>query len=69
MWELETIGGKQLMGHGGSDLGVSTMMLFDPATGAGFVVLTNGNVYANGDPTQLQALDEIYSKMLELAEN
>ena len=68
MWEFETIGGKQLMGHGGSDLGVSTMMLFDPTTGAGFVVLTNGNVYGNGDPTQLQALDEIYAKMLELAE-
>ena len=68
MWELETIGGKQLMGHGGSDLGVSTMMLFDPATGAGFVVLTNGNVYGTGDPAQLSALDEIYAKMLELAE-
>ena len=67
-WETETIGGKQLLGHGGSDLGVSTMMLFDPTTGAGFVVLTNGNVYGNGDPTQLQALDEIYAKMLELAE-
>jgi CubicO group peptidase (beta-lactamase class C family) len=67
-WEFETIGGKQLMGHGGSDLGVSTMMLFDPTTGAGFVVLTNGNVYGNGDPAQIQALDEIYAKMLELAE-
>jgi CubicO group peptidase (beta-lactamase class C family) len=68
-WELETIGGRQLMGHGGSDLGVSTMMLFDPATGAGFVVLTNGNVYGNGDPAQLSALDEIYGKILDIAEN
>jgi CubicO group peptidase (beta-lactamase class C family) len=68
MWETETIGGKQLMGHGGSDLGVSTMMLFDPTTGAGFVVLTNGNVYGNGDATQIQALEEVYAKILELAE-
>jgi CubicO group peptidase (beta-lactamase class C family) len=69
MWEFETLGGKQVIEHGGSDIGVSTMMRFDPATGAGFVVLTNGNVYGNGDPAQLQALDEIYAKMLELAAN
>ena len=67
-WEPTTVAGKQLLGHGGSDVGVSTMIAFDPATGAGFVVLTNGNVYSNGDPAQLQALDEIYAKMLELAE-
>jgi hypothetical protein len=45
------------------------MMRFDPATGAGFVVLTNGNVYGNGDPAQLGALDEIYAKVLSVAEN
>lgn len=67
-WEFETIGSRQVIGHGGSDLGVSTMMGFDPTTGAGFVVLTNGNVYSNGDPAQIQALDEIYAKLLELAE-
>jgi CubicO group peptidase (beta-lactamase class C family) len=67
-WETETIAGTPLMGHGGADVGVSTMMLFDPATGAGFVVLTNGNVYSNGDDAQIQALEEIYAKLLELAE-
>jgi CubicO group peptidase (beta-lactamase class C family) len=68
-WEFETIGGTKVIEHGGSDLGVSTMMRFDPATGAGFVVLTNGNVYGNGDPAQLGALDEIYAKVLSVAEN
>lgn len=67
-WEFETIGGHQVIGHGGADVGVSTMMGFDPATGAGFVVLTNGNVYINDDATQIQALEEIYAKILELGE-
>lgn len=67
-WEPETLSGRQLLGHGGADVGVSTMMLFDPMTTAGFVVLTNGNVYSNDDPTQIQALEEIYGKMLELAD-
>jgi len=67
-WEFDTIGGTQVIGHGGSDLGVSTMIAFDPATGAGFVVLTNGNVYSNGDAAQIQALDEIYAEILQLAE-
>jgi CubicO group peptidase (beta-lactamase class C family) len=67
-WEPEMLAGKMLLGHGGSDTGVSTMIQFDPATGAGFVVLTNGNVYSNGDPAQLAALNGIYEKMLELAE-
>jgi CubicO group peptidase (beta-lactamase class C family) len=67
-WESEMLAGKLLLGHGGSDTGVSTMMLFDPATSAGFVVLTNGDVYSKADPTQLGALTDIYAKMLELAE-
>ena len=36
-------GHADLLGHSGGDLGVATDAFFDPTTGAGFVVYTNGD--------------------------
>ena len=64
-WEFAPLGTRQLVGHSGADAGVSTDMYFDPATGAGFVVLMNSLVWA--DQTRAQAIEPIEEKLLELA--
>ncbi len=40
-WYWSTIDGRDVIGHGGSDYGVSTDLLYDPGTGVGVVVMTN----------------------------
>jgi len=64
-WEYATIAGHAVMGHNGGDIGVSTGMWFDPATSAGIVVLTNGDVPTS---TDYQALSEIQDRLLMLGE-
>src|SRR5262249_12003616 len=39
----EMHGGARVLGHNGADPGVSTIMGYDPASGAGAIVFTNGN--------------------------
>jgi CubicO group peptidase (beta-lactamase class C family) len=65
-WEFAPFGSRKLIGHSGADEGVSTDMYFEPATGAGFVVLANGLVF--DDPTRSQALVEIDAKLLGLVQ-
>ena len=65
-WEFVALSGHMLIGHSGADSGVSTDMYFDPMTGAGFVVLTNGGV--DFDPTRTSALIAIDAELLERAE-
>ena len=65
-WEFVSIGGRPVVGHSGADEGVSTDMYFDPMTGAGIVVLTNGSVFFYAD--RMQALAEIDALLLERAE-
>jgi CubicO group peptidase (beta-lactamase class C family) len=69
--------GPRLDGHVGVDTGVSTDMWFDPATGAGFVVLTNSDVYdshfdqlssGNYGP-EVQAMVDLENALLALAED
>jgi CubicO group peptidase (beta-lactamase class C family) len=62
------------LGHDGADLGVSTLMFFDPTDGAGYVMLTNGSpdaYWANGGvsvpETMLAARDQIQLELLDLA--
>jgi CubicO group peptidase (beta-lactamase class C family) len=64
-WEFAPLGMRQLIGHSGGDAGVSTDMYFDPATGAGFVVLTNSLVWS--DPLRAEALGQIEEKLLQQA--
>ena len=40
-WYWTTLDGRDLLGHSGSDYGVSTDLLYDPSTGIGVVVMTN----------------------------
>lgn len=41
-WYWKRIAGRDLLGHDGGDDGVSTAMFYEPATGVGAIVLTNG---------------------------
>jgi CubicO group peptidase (beta-lactamase class C family) len=74
-WQYFALAGRSLVGHSGVDRGVSTDMWFDPATGAGFVVLTNSNVYwdhwnefvsGNYGP-EIRALLQIERRLLKMA--
>jgi len=64
-WEFTTIGGRNLTGHDGADYGVTTSMYFDPVTGAGIVVLTNGAVSSSAE---MQALAEMQARLLQVGE-
>jgi CubicO group peptidase (beta-lactamase class C family) len=51
-WYRDRVGGSRVMGHDGSDPGVTTMMCFRPADGVGVVVLMNAepeNRHFEGD--------------------
>jgi CubicO group peptidase (beta-lactamase class C family) len=65
-WEYAVLGGHHLVGHSGADSGVSTDMYFDPSSGAGIVVLTNGDIYV--DATRMAALIDIDTALLERGE-
>jgi CubicO group peptidase (beta-lactamase class C family) len=62
-WEFATIGAYDVIGHEGGDNGLSTDMYFDPRTGAGFILLTNGDVYLSYDSgpkyDAMLAIDEV----------
>jgi len=45
IWHTSNIGGRVLWGHGGGDIGVSTLMYFCPDENSAAVVLTNGETY------------------------
>jgi hypothetical protein len=42
VWYFDKIGNSRVMGHDGSDPGVSTVMHYRPKDGAGFLILMNG---------------------------
>jgi CubicO group peptidase (beta-lactamase class C family) len=63
----EDVGGTTVMGHDGADMGVSTDMFFDPSTGNGYIVLTNGSANYDGSDDERAALTAINEKLLELA--
>ncbi|HBL27404.1 MAG TPA: serine hydrolase [Acidobacteria bacterium] len=43
IWFSTELAGRELIGHDGSDDGVSTAMFYEPATGIGVIVLANGD--------------------------
>jgi CubicO group peptidase (beta-lactamase class C family) len=75
-WESFSFGGHAVLGHSGIDTGISTDMWFDPTTGAGFIVLTNSDVFqtylsqfedGNYGP-QIQAVVDLETDLLALGE-
>jgi CubicO group peptidase (beta-lactamase class C family) len=77
-WEYNVVGGHSLVGHWGVDVGVSTDMWLDPSTGAGYITLTNGDVYdahyanfeSNGPYVPaVQAMIDIGAALLDVAES
>ncbi len=42
-WYREDFSGRSVIGHNGSDYGVSTDMYYDPMTGVGIVTLVNAD--------------------------
>jgi CubicO group peptidase (beta-lactamase class C family) len=68
-WQPAVIGTRNVIGHEGGDNGVTDDMYFDPATGAGFVLLSNGDVYDKVDSgPRYDAMLELDARILELAE-
>jgi hypothetical protein len=69
VWYFDEYTGVRAIGHNGAYLGVSTDMWLDLATGAGFVLLTNGGPYLlEGDATtQLAAMTAMNVKLMSLA--
>jgi CubicO group peptidase (beta-lactamase class C family) len=71
VWYFEDQGSTRVLGHNGAYLGISTDMHFDPADGAGYVLLTNGGVYYPDDASnaQLDAMTAMNGKLLALAKS
>ena len=67
IWYYDTKAGTNVLGHRGGDKGVSTDMFFDPSTGSGYVLLSNGSTNTSGTPTEQAAMDAMNEKLLELA--
>jgi CubicO group peptidase (beta-lactamase class C family) len=68
-WRYWTVGARTLIGHGGAYLGASTDLWFDPANRAGFVFLSNGDLFfRDGTSAENQAVDEIEAYLLNLAD-
>ena len=61
IWYHDKIGSLKVVGHNGGDSGVATFMFFDPASGAGAIVLTNGDAWRNGE---YRALQQVVGKLL-----
>jgi len=63
-WYRTQIAGRTVIGHGGSDMGVATEMVFSPDTGIGVILLMNTDGATGGD-----AASEIQGLLFERAES
>ena len=66
---LRGLGPYHLVGHSGMYLGTSTDMYFDPATGAGFIMLSNGNLYGYDSDRRVASMVRLERRLLEVAEH
>jgi CubicO group peptidase (beta-lactamase class C family) len=68
-WGYWDDGNRSLIGHSGAYIGMSTDMYFDTATGGGFVLLTNANVYLDHtDGPEVQAMIDIDEALLGVSD-
>lgn len=66
-WQLRTLGGREVVGHEGEDVGASTALYLDRARGAGAVVLANGDAFTSDDASRAAALGDLVVALLEAA--
>jgi len=64
IWYHIKIKGHAVVGHNGGDSGVATSMYFEPSTGTGVVVLTNGDA---GRASEWGALDQVVGELFDVA--
>ena len=62
-----TANGREVLGHNGATLGGSTDMWFDPKTGDGWVLLTNGDAYLDGTDAQVDAMSMLNDDLARMA--
>lgn len=67
IWYFDTKGGTQALGHNGGDVGVSTDMFFDPSTGNGYLLLSNGSTNTSGTQAAQNAMAAMNDKLMQLA--
>jgi CubicO group peptidase (beta-lactamase class C family) len=70
IWFYSHDDATSVLGHNGAFLGVSTDMWFDPATNAGYVLLTNGGTYMDdydGTTPASAAMSALNVKLMDLA--
>jgi CubicO group peptidase (beta-lactamase class C family) len=67
-WEYLWIGDYLLIGHGGLYTGMSTMMYFDPMTGAGYVCLINSDIGGVSSGPAADAFNDIQTRLITAAE-
>lgn len=65
----DTKGGTTALGHNGGDVGVSTDMFFDPATGNGYVLLSNGSTNTTGTTAAQNAMAAMNDELMQLAKS
>ena len=69
LWYWDTKAGTPVLGHRGGDKGVSTDMFFDPKTGSGYVLLSNGSTNTSGTTAAQAAMDAMNEKLLQLSKD
>lgn len=67
VWYVDNKGGRNALGHNGGDVGVSTDMFFDPATGNGYVLLANGSTNTSGSATAQNAMKAMNDELMQLS--
>jgi CubicO group peptidase (beta-lactamase class C family) len=66
-WQVRTFGGRRVVGHEGEDSGASTGLYLDMASGAGAVVVANGDAFQGEDSERATALGDLVEKLLASA--
>jgi CubicO group peptidase (beta-lactamase class C family) len=69
IWYYDTKAGTEVLGHRGGDKGVSTDMFFDPKTGSGYVLLSNGSTNTSGSTAAEAAMTAMNEKLLQLSKD
>jgi hypothetical protein len=64
LFYIQDYGGNQIWGHDGGDLGISTLMYFNPTNSTGVIILTNGE----DNSASGCGADDIFCKLFSVAD-